>query len=43
MLHAKTLGFSHPVSGKAMAFTSALPPDMESVLLALRTAAGSGA
>jgi 23S rRNA pseudouridine1911/1915/1917 synthase len=43
MLHAKMLGFCHPVSGKAMAFTSALPPDMESVLLALRTAAGSGA
>ncbi len=42
MLHAKTLGFSHPVSGKAMAFTSTLPPDIESVLLALRATAGGG-
>jgi 23S rRNA pseudouridine1911/1915/1917 synthase len=39
MLHAKTLGFSHPVSGTPMAFTSTLPPDMEAVLTALRAAA----
>jgi 23S rRNA pseudouridine1911/1915/1917 synthase len=37
MLHAKTLGFCHPVTGQPMAFTSTLPPDMASVLAALRT------
>ena len=41
MLHARTLGFHHPVSGKPLEFTSALPPDMESVLTMLRTASGS--
>jgi 23S rRNA pseudouridine1911/1915/1917 synthase len=39
MLHAKTLGFHHPVSGKPLEFTSALPPDMESVLTTMRTLA----
>lgn len=35
MLHAKTLGFSHPVTGKPMEFTSTLPPDMAAMLAAL--------
>lgn len=42
MLHARTLGFDHPVSGKPLAFTSMLPPDMASVLTALRVASGNG-
>jgi len=41
MLHAKTLGFHHPVTGKPQEFTSPLPPDMASVLAALRTLASS--
>ena len=28
-LHAKTLGFDHPVTGKKMRFTSVLPTDMQ--------------
>jgi 23S rRNA pseudouridine1911/1915/1917 synthase len=39
MLHAKTLGFSHPVTGKPMKFTSTLPPDMAAVLAALQSVA----
>ena len=31
-LHAKSLGFSHPVTGKAMFFDSVLPRDMQLVL-----------
>jgi 23S rRNA pseudouridine1911/1915/1917 synthase len=31
-LHAKTLGFKHPVSGKWMQFDSELPEDMASVI-----------
>ena len=31
-LHAKSLGFLHPASGKAVYFDSELPPDMEGVL-----------
>lgn len=42
MLHAKTLGFHHPVSGKPLAFTSELPPDMASVLATLRAVSGTG-
>lgn len=42
MLHAKTLGFQHPVSGKPLEFTSMLPPDMASVLTALRAVSGKG-
>lgn len=34
-LHAAELGFQHPVSGKAMHFTSALPPDLEEIVLEL--------
>ena len=39
MLHARTLGFDHPVTGKPMAFTSTLPPDMAAVLAALQAVA----
>lgn len=31
-LHAKTIGFKHPVSGRYMEFTSRLPQDMEAFL-----------
>ena len=31
-LHAKTLGFIHPVSGEYLEFDSELPPDMQAVL-----------
>jgi 23S rRNA pseudouridine1911/1915/1917 synthase len=31
-LHAKTLGFVHPTTGKEMFFESPLPKDMEEVL-----------
>jgi len=41
MLHARTLGFAHPASGKPMTFTSTLPPDMDAVLSVLRAGAGS--
>ena len=36
-LHAKTLGFEHPVSGKMVKFESELPEDMELVLDKWRT------
>jgi len=35
-LHAETLGFVHPVTGKPMEFTHPVPPDFESVLRVLR-------
>ncbi|MBI3604389.1 MAG: hypothetical protein HY205_08105, partial [Nitrospirae bacterium] len=35
MLHARTLGFSHPVTGAYVEFASPHPPDMETVILAL--------
>ena len=31
-LHAKTLGFSHPVTGKEMFFSTELPPDMRALI-----------
>ncbi len=31
-LHAKTLGFTHPVTGKRMEFDSPLPPEFESLV-----------
>lgn len=37
MLHAVTLGFALPGSGKAMEFVARIPPDMEAVLARLRT------
>lgn len=36
-LHAKTLGFKHPVSGKNMSFEAPLPQDMEQVIEKWRT------
>jgi len=35
-LHAKTLGFIHPKSGKELEFSSILPQDLESILKMLR-------
>ena len=32
MLHAQTLGFRHPATGRQMDFTSPLPPDMQAVI-----------
>ncbi|MGX9962906.1 RluA family pseudouridine synthase [Roseomonas sp. F4] len=34
-LHAATLGFRHPVTGEALSFSAALPPDMAGLLAAL--------
>jgi 23S rRNA pseudouridine1911/1915/1917 synthase len=31
-LHAKTLGFLHPVSGKYLEFDTELPPDMAGIV-----------
>jgi 23S rRNA pseudouridine1911/1915/1917 synthase len=39
-LHAAELVFVHPVSGRRLAFASALPPDMARLLAALRAPAG---
>ena len=38
MLHAKTLGFTHPGTGAALAFSTPLPPDMAAVVASLRQA-----
>ena len=35
-LHAKELGFIHPISGKSLNFTSKLPDDLENILKKLR-------
>jgi 23S rRNA pseudouridine1911/1915/1917 synthase len=40
-LHARTIGFNHPVSGLAMDFESPLPPDMEAVLRRLEQGVSS--
>lgn len=40
MLHARTLGFRHPATGKQVEFSAPLPADMDAVLASLR-AAGS--
>jgi len=42
LLHAATLGFTHPVSGAALDFTAPLPPDFEQPLQRLK-AGQSGA
>lgn len=42
MLHARTLGFTHPVSGRYMEFSAEPPPDFDLVHRALRDAASSG-
>ena len=36
-LHARTLGFSHPVTGEQMDFTSPIPEDMTALLEKWRT------
>ena len=35
-LHAKTIGFQHPVTGQQMLFDSPLPADMQAVLALLK-------
>jgi 23S rRNA pseudouridine1911/1915/1917 synthase len=40
LLHAATLGFVHPITGREVRLTSPLPADFESELAALRSAAG---
>ena len=35
-LHAKTLGFAHPKTGKELEFSSILPQDLEKILKTLR-------
>tara|TARA_B100001093_G_scaffold45668_1_gene38814 strand:+ start:2625 stop:3605 length:981 start_codon:yes stop_codon:yes gene_type:complete len=35
-LHAKTLGFTHPITNKEMEFSSILPQDLENILKTLR-------
>ncbi len=35
-LHAETIGFVHPVTGRPLEFTQPVPPDFEAVLRALR-------
>jgi len=35
MLHARTLGFLHPTTGRHVGHTSPLPPDMSAVIDAL--------
>ena len=35
-LHAKTLGFTHPVNGKIIEFSSFLPQELENILKRLR-------
>jgi 23S rRNA pseudouridine1911/1915/1917 synthase len=35
-LHARTLGFVHPATGKAVSFQSELPVDLKAALAALR-------
>ena len=35
-LHAKTLGFVHPVTDKNLEFSSILPQDLEKILIILR-------
>lgn len=36
-LHAKTLGFTHPITGKEMLFEAALPADIEAAIAKWRT------
>jgi 23S rRNA pseudouridine1911/1915/1917 synthase len=42
-LHARTLGFVHPATGKKMSFASELPADMSAALAALRVLAKGAA
>ena len=36
-LHAKTIGFIHPITGKELEFTSNLPQDLDNILKCLET------
>jgi 23S rRNA pseudouridine1911/1915/1917 synthase len=36
MLHARTLGFTHPLTGQSLEYTAPPPADIEAVLRALR-------
>jgi 23S rRNA pseudouridine1911/1915/1917 synthase len=38
MLHAATLAFDHPVTGRSLSFRAELPPEFQTVLERLRTA-----
>jgi 23S rRNA pseudouridine1911/1915/1917 synthase len=38
LLHAATLGFLHPISGKQLDFTAPMPPDMLAALQELAPA-----
>ena len=40
MLHCRTLGFIHPVSGEQLTFTTELPEDMQEVIAILRQHSG---
>lgn len=40
-LHARTLGFRHPVTGREMDFSAPLPPDMEALINRWRSYASS--
>lgn len=42
MLHARTLGFSHPADGRRLEFSVPHPTDFHHVLMSLREAAGRG-
>ncbi len=42
-LHARTLGFVHPATGKALSFSSELPADLRAALAALRALGGGAA
>ena len=35
-LHAKTIGFIHPITGKELEFTSNLPQDLDNIIKMLR-------
>lgn len=41
MLHARTLGFVHPSTGRPLEFTAPRPPDMEEIIQALRPGTNS--
>ncbi|MBT7790559.1 MAG: hypothetical protein HN757_16950, partial [Calditrichaeota bacterium] len=36
MLHARTLGFTHPITGEEMEFSAPIPPDFAGILEELR-------
>jgi 23S rRNA pseudouridine1911/1915/1917 synthase len=40
-LHAATLGFTHPVSGEALSFSTPIPDDMQALIDALRNSAAA--